>query len=688
MLLTTLAMLACGQAAVPPAHWMPRGCRDRSCWTPVGGRVVGGGGAPVFSTQEIINFGPTAGGPAYAKPTFAGDADLAYLFTVQSDCTVKCTTDDQGTTCPGIVWAGGSGATCRRIWTGDYALTDISNTNCWHFSGMTRTPANVLTSDFAVSVFGYPTLKEAAVPYVFQVLDGSSNGFYIRYESGAFSGVFFEGAGFPTTSSAQSAKDGFQLITAHRLGTHHNINANGGSENGDVVASNAMTPAGTLSGGIGCDDTRLGNALGMGGQWAWAAIYKANKTPAQSGVVVTKAVGFPNVTGLLNQGTGATVCIDPTDGGTADCVALGLPIVTEKGYRAWSGERTMSKWAADPLDVSSWTLSNASVATNVKQGPFYEVQHSAEMDRLNDFDAVHFGYAEMPGNGFVRGPMNYTACAYLSAGDGGTSDKARLALVATNALFGDGGQEVDCNFSGLTPTPTLMSCTALLTTYDGGVTVRGRVEVGNVAADTGSITVGHARLNAGVTCEPPVLSNGAVGNSYLHADISAWHSDSSGGAHEIVWTPLATGCGTSATNSPYGDWIEAPDTIYLHDAYDNSNNHIVTYLYGYTFGGHVIFRFATALGQVTDLLADNVCLTPNTMYATRAQWTGPTGGTCALAAKWDTCNGSVASCIATTTQISGSGACPDQPSNLNVPQRYDVTVPTDAWILSVRHLTP
>lgn len=634
-----------------------------------------------YVLREQYNFGPAAGGSAATRPTFTGDATLAYLFYVKPDCSVACVTDDTNTTCPGVTWNTPTAPTCRQTWTGDWALTDITDTKAWIATGITVTPPTLFAGDFSLSIFGYPTTKNGEFGMLFEAFDAASSGAWMRADNGAVNITWFEGTAFPSATIAQSSLNGFGLATAHRSGHVRNGNLNGGAESSDVTdALGTISPTATMTVGIGSNPQSSGQA--MGGQWVWAAIYKAAKTPAQSSKTVLNAVGFASTqAGLSVKGTGTILCYDNSDGGQADCLN-GLPFIDARGFRAVRGFNATSKWASDPLDLSTATAENSpGLVTNVKAGPLFELAHANEMDRIIDGSASNFcGYKG--GNSWVSpaspGTQNYSIAAYLSVGDGGVSNKARLALTTNGAWASDGGTECDCDVSGLTNTPVLSSCTCTLSASGSPSIVQGHVWVGNAASDIGSLTVGHVRVGASTVIAPMALSNTAVGDFYSELDPTAWHSFAGGGKYEVVWTPLMS------TSAP--DWQNQSDTTYLHDASnaaDGGSTHLVTFLYGYNTAGHFLGRFGNIAGALTDLTVDNVALVPGTTYATSMEWLG--SGSCSLNARWNTCASTVPLCTGTTSQASASGGtCPDSPTDVKVPQRYDISVPTDAWILSIR----
>ena len=303
-----------------------------------------------------------------------------------------------------------------------------------------------------------------------------------------------------------------------------------------------------------------------------------------------------------------------------------------------------------------------------------------------DSNAAAFSGSESATAGAANGL--YTMSAYLASGTTGvTTTKARLSVVTTG---GTGG--TDCDIT-LTSTPTRYRCTASVA---GATAVKGRVLVGNAAADTGSIQVCHSQFELSGFPTEPTLNGTAVSESTAYlpaAELSTWpYGSSSRGAVEVVFTPGynfgAQNSGWPTTTSIFASGSEVfdnNDTFYLLDAVDSAPNHEVI-MWWPGNQTKAFARLQASDGGINEVsTSGTTTLSKTTQYVERISWTA-SGGLCTLSLFLDTC-ADHATCRATTL-IAGPGAagtCPDVAYNqAHFMRRYSSSFPTNAFLKAVR----
>lgn len=610
-----------------------------------------------------------------ALPDCTGDATCvalcystgsAWTCIDHSGATLNTVTQGTGTTYAPIPWS----STLSTM----TAITDTSAPT------VSATALNtVYGSDHTVVIGGYGKDLNAADFQYFLDQFSATGGLYVRQESGVMSCLWC-GDSFGTCTNRQAGpiaparpRDGWFTTSCRRSGNTYTARTMGGDG----------TPA-TVSIGTFGSDSKTGyfgrrEAAGfpLQGPLAFVAWYSTAKTPTQLDALDSRFWG----SGTIAGGLPSLRFID-YDGGTTEAINSNAKPVSSAGLVVTRALTNV--WGAAALHADGTAaVGTPTITPDAGPGPFDNWYGRGQTCARVVDDSASFEGSESATAGTTDGL--YTMSAYLAVGDAGTTvNKARLSVVATG-----GTGSADCDVTIAPGPPTRYRCTASIA---GASAIKGRVLVGNAAADQGSIELCHAQFEAHGFPTEPTVSNAAVGDgeAYLtSADLASWPSGANRGAVEIVFTPGMNFGAANVWDGGSSIWatgsevFDNDDTFYLFDTVNATPDHQLIMWWP----GNQTKAFARLQANDGGVNEVSVAQTlyKGQQYVERMAWT-TSGGLCSLSLYLDTC-ADYSMCHATTL-IAGPGAlgsCPGGPyDTAYFMRRYSNQFPTNGYLKAIR----
>jgi hypothetical protein len=644
---------------------LPRGCRDRGC---VRERALGSAQAPL---SVALEYSWAASG---TLPTCTGDATCRFLCYVSTGTTWVCV-DNTGANVGTI--AQGTAPTAENTFAPSrIARSNVSDTTAP--SGTGSVFDNIMAGDVTIIAGGiwHPNGATANSAFVSIASADINNVLSMHVGSGALSCTYGESGSFPI-ATVTAPLQGWAVVSQRRAGNVRTCRVNG--TDGTPVSTAGTRAAGTTTTASFGRERPGAAGRNLAGPLAFVAGYSEAKSTTWLKTTENAFWGAISDTGGGSSGLLGL----PDDAGTnVDFFAAGAhPVSPDRGLRTVGqvNDNIQALWAVDPFDVSSWTdVGTPLIGASSIANPFSRWQQAGGCYNLEDNSAAAFEGKESDelqrstGAGAAHG---WNVRVWASIGDAGTTrDRMRIALVSDGVFSVDAGAEVDCDFT-LTNTVQPYDCVGY-TTDAGVTTVKGRVLVGNTAATTGSVTVCNAQDTAHPWPQLSLANATAFGASDDSLSPATWPSTANRGKYEVVFTPLWD------INGP--QWDNNAGVLYLFDAFTAGPVHSVVFVGGYQMAGRFLARVTDSGGAATEFLLDGVSLTPWQRYAVAMEWE-PTSSGCAVTFRMNSCAGAPSACFATVV-VAGNpaGVCPDQPTGVNLGDRYDDTVPTSVFIDAVR----
>lgn len=496
--------------------------------------------------------------------------------------------------------------------------------------GPSITSANIGTvlSDFfttdhtVVFTGGAIAVNGTAINYMFRYND-TQQGFDLRHESGTKC-IWTDFAKTPTNatilhSSTEGILTGNSFIACRKSGTNYTTWQNSASTSGTWTQA-----VGTINGVSAFFGRSSSTTVQLNGYAQSITFYSAAKTDAEIAMLEDQWEGLTPSTmqsglGLFIAKGGRTFA--PNANGKWHAFSNSVPRVVvgaNAGLLIDEGVGSNASWAADPTNASTWTaIGTPTTTANVDSGPFSEYRNGAEADLIVDDDGAAFeGYESVRSAGTATG--KYTAWCWMRSGTSGvTTDKVRISVVAAG---GTSAGSADCDFTGLTSTFEQKKCTASIT--GTATTIKGRVQVGNAASDTGSVIVSFCQIDDDGWINDPHFGDTAIGVDDIRVqqtEVAAWPT--SGLDVTVAFTP----------NFNKADFQPNPDTDDSWEIFDlfnvgQTDHRVLAWRYNYA-NPAMATRGSGGATTTTDTYADvDISEVAGTKYAYRIQYKDCGGG--------------------------------------------------------------
>lgn len=625
-------------------------------------------GAPGGGTRSWGTPGRTGpwSTPGRAPPLF----NVVFSPTASVVNALQCTTANN---CQAVFYADGAGGGSGQDASGaSVAVTDgtggVAQATPWgagtyvpsNAAAMSVTTSsafeNTWTAPHTVIMVGY---QGGAATYgsMFSHITPSTAGIFAETWTTAAECYWANGAStiYNTTAVNYGQKAGLSVSSCRKIGSGagstYQVRSNGQQPAAGALAANPAAPTGQTF--------YLGRSTGtsgtfLDGPFIALAVYTTNLSDAKILEIENRVSGS-----LADDGTPLTTVTstrqrwdfdasgDAWPYGNIRVTPRGLHI--EKNNDGSQGVCTSGGcWAADALDASSWTnVGTPTVTTNVASGPFAKWRNTAEADRIVDDDGVAFEGKEATTNCYVSASSKlYTISALLKQGDSGvTTTQARLEFTSDGTLSVAG-----CNFTDLGATFARKECTTSLT---GAPTfLRGRVLVGDAAADTGSVIVSQAQCDASGWATSPKPDNVARSADLYRVpstETTTWPRGftADSGECEVVFTP--------DFDFP-GDAADSNDPIRLLDVPNagNTEHRIICGVFDKVSYPNGLARIDASGAVGPDVTGGAAAtFTAGTQYVFRFQWVNQSPTTTYQYMYWDACTDAY-SCTATTLKGSNT----------------------------------
>jgi hypothetical protein len=489
------------------------------------------------------------------------------------------------------------------------------------------------TQPHTVVTFGYSTTQTSSIPFELAQFTGSPNGFRMRFNDNFCN--WFNSAATPTSIAVTGsglipqASNGWNVMSCRKAGTGassvYTARANGISSSSSAWPFDPGAPTG---GNLFFGRDSVSSGIPLDGPLHRVRLYNAAISDARLAALEAAYQGggllAADGTTLIDHTSGAQVFyVDPLTGkawpygnGTAEVESTGIP-VEERNDTEVGGAG--NNWAADGLNVSSWTdVGTPIVTTNQASGPFSTWKNTAEADLIADDDAAAFE-GKSANNSCDNAVDHDTASCWIAPGTSGTTTtKARIDWVVTG---GGTATPSSCDFTlgagfNRYSCPTVTSGTV--------TTLKGRVLVGNAASDTGSILVSQCQCDRQARAQTGLMADAtSQGRDSYHIPTTAtaaWHAAgvrNNGTLREVF---------TLNHDVPGDELSDAADSWFLEDMSNaGESDHRMTLFYEVagSLNHQLCFRLEDADGDTTNVdicSSPNITFARNTQYVVRAQW--------------------------------------------------------------------
>lgn len=446
------------------------------------------------------------------------------------------------------------------IW-GRCALDEITDARA---PALTSAFDAVFAGAHTVLITGYSTThNDATYQIVFTNNPGAGSATIIREEgttgrtlAGTYTAIGGAGASFKlgwnmTASVSSAANDAFTFNTGGVTGSS---------------GAGAYTDPTTTVVQFG---RRAAGGLAMYGPLESVTIYSDDKTADEIEAMLHTWAGIPADASspVLHSRPGQQFVIDGD--GRAQPLGWNVPHVSSGGIELQpnsSGPTNApagSGWATDATDVDSWTdVGTPTITANQAAGPFAAWRvgpGSNEADLVVDNDAAaKEGLQGVLGCGDAQNVTgDYTASCYVRSGTSGTTTTEVTIAVQT-----DGTGSLECEFTDLTTSFVRKECYAAIT--GSPTSIKGRVLVGDDAADTGSVIVSQCQCeNRGYATAPKPNNEATADDVWTipETETDTWPSGETVGADiEIVF------------QVDFEHPTEAFDYLMLHDTINDAGD--------------------------------------------------------------------------------------------------------------------
>ena len=612
-----------------------------------------------------------------ALPDCTGDATCvalcystgsAWTCIDHSGATLNTVTQGTGTTYAPLPWSN--------------TLSTMTNVTAASAPTVAAVPLNTVYNGAHTVVFGGygKDLNAADIQYQLEQFDVANNGIFIRQQSGVLN-CFWAGddfTSFGTATAAASApnipRDGWFTGSCRRSGTTYTARVQ--QTDGTPIIIN-ITNGGTAT-KTGYFGSRAAGGFPLQGPLAFMAWFSEAKTASQLDAIDGRFWG----SGTARTGFPGIRFFD-FDGGVSESFGANANAVHASGLVVPRG--ATNKWGASALHADGTSaVGTPTIMVDAGPGPFDNWYGRGQTCARIVDDSASFEGSESATAGTADGL--YTMSAYLAVGDAGTTvNKARLSVVVTG-----GTGSTDCDITIAPGPPTRYRCTASVA---GASAIKGRVLVGNAAADQGSIELCHAQFEQHGFPTAPTLNDTTISSnaaSLSGSDLASWPSGANRGAVEVVFTPGYNFAAQNVWDGGTSIWAtgsevyDNDDTFYLFDTVDSTPDHqLIMWWPGNATTAHA--RLQASDGGISEVASSELHLDKNTQYVERMTWT-TSGGLCSLSLYFDTCADHT-TCHATTLIAGPSalGSCPSGPySQAFFMRRYSNQFFTDGYLRAVR----